>query len=73
MDQPRVLAQATVDVGAFPILDRIRDQAFLVTVHGMLDTGDPLPDRIYEIAAASEPAAAFEGISRYEIEMQRPN
>jgi hypothetical protein len=71
--QPRVLAQATLDIGAFEVADRIREQAFLVHVTGCLESGDPLPDRDYKIAAVDEPHAAFEGIERYVAEMQRVN
>lgn len=69
-----VRAQASVDVGSFPLRDRVRDQAFVVTVTGYLDPGqEPLPKRRYEIEADSEVNAAFEGLARYEREMQRPN
>ena len=71
--QPRILAQAVVDPGAFEVADRIRDQPFLVTVTGQLETGDALPDRVYEIADVDEPKAAFAGIARYIAEMQRVN
>jgi hypothetical protein len=71
--QPRILAQATADPGAFEVADRIRDQPFLVHVTGQLETGDPLPDRDYEIAAFDEPHAAFAGIERYVAEMARLN
>jgi hypothetical protein len=70
---PQVLAQATVDPGAFEVADRIHDEPFLVTVRGHLETGDPLDDRVYEIAAVSESAAAWIGLRRYEAEMQRVN
>lgn len=70
---PRVLAQATVDPGAFEVIDRVRDQAFIVNVTGMLEGGDPLPKRVYEIADIDEPHAAFAGIERYVAEMQRVN
>lgn len=69
----RVLAQAYVDPGGFEVADRVRDQPFLVTVHGMLEGGDPLPDRTYEIADVDEPHAAFAGIERYVHEMERVN
>lgn len=71
--QPRVLAQAIVDPGAFEVADRIHEQPFLVSVSGRLEGGDKLPDRRYEIAAVDEPHAAFAGIRRYVIEMERPN
>lgn len=69
----RVLAQATVDPGSFEVADRVRDQAFLVHVTGMLEGGDVLKDKTYEIAAIDEPHAAFAGIERYVAENQRLN
>ena len=71
--QPDIRAQASVDPGAFEVADRVRDLPFVVTVTGSLVTGDPLPDRRYEIAAVDEPTAAFEGINRYLGEMRRAN
>lgn len=70
---PRVLAQATVDPASFEVADRVRDQAFLVHVTGMLEGGDPLKPHDYEIAAIDEAHAAFEGIERYVAENQRLN
>lgn len=72
--QPHVKAQATVDLGRFEVADRINQLPFVVHVTGELyETGDPLPNRDYEIAAASETQAAFAGIDRYVLEMQRVN
>lgn len=73
MLQPRIESQAVVDPGAFEVADRIHEQAFIVTVTGHLEGGDPLPDRVYEIADIDEPHAAFEGLARYEREMWRMN
>jgi hypothetical protein len=70
---PRVLAQATVDPGSFEVADRVRDQPFVVHVRGMLEGGDVLHPKDYEIAAIDEPHAAFEGIERYVAENQRLN
>jgi hypothetical protein len=72
LSQPRVLAQATLEVGAFKVAGR-DDLPFIVHVSGRLETGDPLEDRDYEIAAADERTAAFAGLALYEREMQRVN
>lgn len=72
--QPHVKAQATVDLGRFEVADRVNDLPFIVHVTGELyESGDVLPDRDYEIAAVDMPHAAFEGIERYVLEMQRVN
>lgn len=71
--QPRILAQAVVDPGAFEVADRIHEQPFIVTVDGQLEGGDKLPRCIYEIAAVDEPHAAWDGINRYVAEQSRVN
>ena len=70
----RVQAQAVVDVGAFEVADRINHVPFVVTCSGELAPGgDPLPSRIYEIAAVDDTTAAFTCLDRYVIEMERLN
>lgn len=69
----RIKAQAIVDPGAFDVVNRIRDQPFLVTVMGEMEGGDALENRVYEIAAEDEAHAAFAGIERYITEMDRVN
>jgi len=71
--QPQIKARAVVDPGAFEVANRIHDLPFLVTVTGETMNGDQLKPRVYQIAAPSEPQAAFQGIRRYEHEMGRPN
>jgi len=71
--QPRVLAQAIVDPGAFEVADRVNLQAFLVTVRGHLETGDLLAPAVYEIAAENEDVAARAGLHRYVAEQSRVN
>jgi hypothetical protein len=74
VSQPHVKAQATVDLGRFEVADRVRHLPFVVHVTGELyETGDPLPARDYEIAAIDDSTAAFAGIDRYVLEMQRLN
>jgi hypothetical protein len=69
-----VQAQASVDVGTFEVRDRVRHLPFVVSVNGHLDSsGDQLPGRRYEIAAEDMRAAAFAGLERYVLEMQRVN
>jgi len=69
---PRILAQAIVDPGSFAVPD-VAMQAFVVTVKGMLEGGDPLTGRVYQIAAADENTAAREGLERFVSENERPN
>jgi hypothetical protein len=66
----RVQAQAVVDVGGFPVRDRVNELPFIVTVRASLD-GDRLADRIYQIAALDENRAAWAGLERYVREMDR--
>lgn len=72
MEWPRILAQAVVDPGKFPVED-IELQAFVVTVDGRLWGGDDLPRRKYDIAAFNEDVAARAALDCYVAEMTKVN
>lgn len=71
MSLPRIMAQAIVDVGNFPV--DVELTAFLVTVTGEFYGGDTLPKRTYQIGAITEDVAARAGLDLYVGEMDRPN
>jgi hypothetical protein len=73
MEMPHVKANAIVDPGNFTVT-AAGYAPYQVTCWGELfQGGDPLPRKVYKIAARSDDEAAFEGLRRYEQEMRRPN
>jgi hypothetical protein len=68
---PQILAQAVVDVAKFPCEADLTP--FRVTCWGELITGDKLPRRVYQIAAATDDIAGRAGLDLYVADMQRPN